>query len=245
MNYSLGMTLFAASAVLASPSIAFEFTGGEVSLDYSAYIDDIAGEDLNKTSLEGAVEFGFNRNFAMQVDLGFQNFGFIDESGYNPAVHGIYHLTDDTSFGLFLGHDDISSIDADYFGLQAGYESAGFEVEAYWSTGDVSEASLGSADVNIFGLAGAVDIAPNFQLTGGINRADFDGGISASQFEVGVRYAASDNFILRASIGSAKEDAFGTSVSENFFTIGGEITFGAERGATFGQRGLLRLFPGL
>jgi hypothetical protein len=245
MRHLLKFACISALTVAGSQAYAFEVTGGDLRLEYSAFTDDILGEDLGKTALEGSVEVGFDRHIALQFDLGLQDFKFADESGNNLAVHVLHHMNEDTSVGLFVGRDKISSGEADYYGIEAGYEALNYEFEAYLSTGDVSEPSLGSSDVNILGVSGALDISENLKLTGAVHHAEFDGDVSASRFEVGLQYAASDHFALTASVGSAEEDSFGSSTSENFFAVGAEMTFGANRGATFGQRGLLRLIPGL
>jgi hypothetical protein len=244
MRHLLKFACISALTIAGSQAYAFEITGGDLRLGYSAFTDEVLGEDLGKTALEGSVEFGFDRYIALQFDLGLQDFKLAEKSGNNLAVHVLHHMNEDTSVGLFVGRDKISSIEADYYGIEAGYEAHNFEFEAYLSTGDVSEPSLGSSDVNIVGVSGAFDVSPSLKLTGAVHHADFDGDDSASRFEVGIQYAASDHLALVASVGSAEGDIYGSSASENFFAVGAELTFGANRGATFGQRGLLRLIPG-
>ena len=54
-----------------------------------------------------------------------------------------------------------------------------------------------------------------------------------------------ENLNLFVELGSAEVQAARVSDSEAFVGIGGRYVFGADRGATFRQRGLLRIIPGL
>ena len=239
MKHSKHLMSIMAFSIFASPALAVELTGGEFNIQYSRLDDKIFDTRLERLSFDGAVEIGFNRNFAAQIDAGFYDFGAIDESGSTLTLHGIYHVDENLSFGAFVGQDDLDVLESDFYGLEVGYESGAFEVEAYLGSAD-SEGE----DANLFGIAASYSVNEGFDITGAYELADFDDG-SLDRFEVGVRYIASPQMALTASLGSADLEAFGSSGSDNFITVGMSFTFGAERGATFGRRGFLKLIPGL
>lgn len=232
-----------AAAVLvlaASAGNAVELTGGELRLGYSAFDASAGGETLSRWSLDGSAELGFNQDFAAQLDIGISEF---NASGLNigtATLHGIYHLNGQTSLGAFYGTEDTDFGDVDYYGLEIGYGVSGFEVEGYLGIADGS-----GADGNLFGITGAVDIAPNWQMTGGYERADFDGGVDMSKFAVGVKLATNENVAFTAELGRGDFSVSSASAGENFISFGAEITFGAKRGATFGRRGVFNIIPGL
>jgi hypothetical protein len=229
-----------AVGTMATPAVALEVSGGDVNLKYSTFIQKIFDTRLDAFSIDGAIELGFNKNFAAQLDLAYYSFGATDTNGNNAVLHGIYHLNDDASFGAFYGQDDFEGFDTDFYGIEAGYEKGRFEVEGYISAGEES-----GIDGTVYGVYGAYDITNGFDLTGALEKADFDGGVSLARYEIGVRYNAAPSTAFTATIGSANGDVLGASGSESFVTVGAEFTIGAERGATFGRRGLLRLIPGL
>ena len=150
-------SLLALGAILVTtPVSAFEATGGEVKLSHSAFTED---SDFSKTTLDGSVEFGFNRNFGIQADLGFHNLNFIDETGTNAALHALYHLNDQTSFGVFYGVDRIMGNSSDFYGIEVGQEGRNFDVEAYVGAGEGSGISG-----TVAGLSGRYNINEAFAL---------------------------------------------------------------------------------
>lgn len=223
-----------------SPVAAMELNGGDLNVNYSWFDQKFGDETVDTFSFDGAVEVGFNQNFAAQLDLGRYSFGLIDERGTNIALHGIYHLNDSTALGAFYGSDDLMSESADFYGIEAVHDTDQFSVEAYFST----EEDQG-VDANIYGILGSVGATENIAFTGSLEKADFDGDVELSKYAIGVRFSANPQAAFTASIGTFKGEAFGLSGSETFFSLGAEFKFGQKAGATFGRRGLLKLIPGL
>jgi len=227
-----------ALGIVSTPAMAVEISGGDINLKYSELDAEIFGEKLNSFSVDGAVELGFSPNFAAQLDLGYYNFGAIDDNGTTVALHGIYHLNDETSLGAFYGQDELDG-DSDFYGIEAVYETGKFEVEGYIGSTDNE-----GEDAGILGLYGAYGLTERLDVTGGYQIADLDDG-SLDRIEVGLKFKPVDEAVLSVSFGSAEVEAFGESGSESFFSIGVEFPLGANKGATFGRRGILQLLPGL
>ena len=223
--------------VISNSAQAFEFTGGSIDLNYSAFTED---NDFATTALTGAVEFGFNRNFGVQFDLGTFAYDFVDESGTNAALHAIYHINETSSLGAFYGRDEIDGEGVDFYGVEIGQEFQDFGVEAYIGAGDDSGVSA-----TVFGLTGLYEFDQGFGLGASWERMDFNGDLDLTRFAVKADFAVGSNVDLYAEFGSFSADGFGVSGSENFFGIGAKFNFGASRGATFEDRGMLKLIPGL
>jgi hypothetical protein len=245
----LRTTLMAGSAILVTggASQAFEVTGGEISLGYSAFVETPGGETFSNTTLSGSIELGFTRDFSAQVDLSLYQFNQLSalgaNNGNNLTLHGIYHIDESISVGGFYGMDRIEDLDLDFYGAEVGYESASFEAEAYFAIGEIDGLS---GDGSVIGLSGAFPVADNLDMIGSASFGKIDGGVNFNLIEAGVLYDVSNNFGVSASYGVADGSigGFDTS-SEGYFAVEAEITFGADRGATFGERGILRLIPGL
>ncbi|SDW20266.1 porin [Litoreibacter albidus] len=219
------------------PAAAFELTGGSVDLGYSAFADDT---DFSKLSLQGSVEAAFTRNFGAQLDLSYHDFNFVNDSGSNMTLHALYHVNEVASLGLFYGRDSDGSTDIDFYGIEGGYEFNNFDAEMYLATGE--EAGISG---NMFGLEGRYAINEKTGLGGSIDRVNFDGGVDATRIGVKVDHDLTETFNLNAEVGTARLSVPGLSGTETFVGIGAQFKFGAERGTTFGKRGLLDLIPGL
>ncbi|MGB5864118.1 MAG: porin [Sulfitobacter sp.] len=227
---------FTLGLVGAGSASAMEVTGGSVKLSYSAFVDDTS---VSKLGLEGSIEFGFNQNFALQADLAHQSLNETDIDSNAFGLHGIYHLDDATSFGAFYVREDIESVDVDIIGIEGGYETGLLEFEGYLGKADVED-----EDVTLFGISARYELANEVGLTGSFDLAD-QGLIEVSRFGLKLDRDVSANLNLFVEVGSAELDIAGFSDDELFVGIGGKISFGADRGATFEQRGLARLLPGL
>ena len=238
MNFSQisSMALAASFALGATTAGAVEVTGGSVGLSYSAFAEDT---DFNHWGLEGAMELGFSRDFSLQIDAAYHDFGFTDIDSTLLGLHGIYHLNDATSFGAFYTFEDVEGDEADIFGIEAGYEVREWEFEGYIANVDTD---LG--DATLGGIKARYEMQEGFGLTGSYDMADDDTG-DLSRFAIRLDRDVSVNTNLFLEVGSAKAEAGGVNVSEPFVGLGGEIAFGADRGTTFDQRGLARLIPGL
>lgn len=244
-------TIFAlaglSTLIIAQPALSLEVTGGDVALGYSAFSEKVEGEALSRTSIDGSLELGFTKEIGLQADFGVQKFEQLSNLGADNAtnftLHGLYHVSDTATFGIFYGSDDLEDLKLDFYGLEVGVEGANFDAEGYFGTGELDGVS---GDGTVFGMSGAYYLNPMFELIGSYAKASFDGDLDVSVFEAGVGYNATDNIQLAATLGrlTGELDGFGSD-SENYFTLEAEYSFGAARGATFGERGLLHLIPGL
>lgn len=215
-------------------------TGGSVELRYSSFDKEVAGETVDRSSVGGSVELGFNRNFAAQLDLFSHEYGASDLSGTSAALHGIYHLNGLTSLGLFAGQESIEDETVDFYGVEAGFEFARGDAEAYFMMGDYE-----GYEGNIYGVSGQYEIMRWLSLTAAVDIGDFDGGVVLERRMIGVE-ADLGNFALTADLGNGDAELDGlASGSEGFLALGARFDFGAERGATFDPRGLGLLVPGL
>ncbi|WP_102109759.1 hypothetical protein [Oceaniglobus roseus] len=216
---------------------AAEVNGGELTLRFSAFTDDT---DFNATALEGSLELGFTRELAVQLDVAQRFFGLIDDNTLTGTLHGIYHLSDLTSVGLFVGTESGAGSDLDYYGVEAGHEMMGWELEGYLGRGEDS-----GFDGIAAGLTGAYAVTPDFDVAGSVDHLDLDGGISATRLGLKGEYGFGNGLSVYGEVGNYHAKAGGASNSEPFVGIGASYKFGAERGTTFQQRGLARLIPGL
>lgn len=232
---------------IAQPAFSLEITGGDVVLGYSAFSEKVDGETLSQTSIEGSLELGFTKEFGAQADFGVQQFEQLNNVGADNAtnftLHGLYHMSETTTFGAFYGRDSLEDLDLDFYGLEAGFEGPNFDVEAYFGTGELDGVD---GDGNVFGVSGAYELTSSFELIGSYAKASFDGDLDVSTFEAGVAYNVNDSVQLAATLGRLTGEVEGLgSESEDYFGLEAEYSFGAARGATFGERGLLHLIPGL
>jgi len=232
----IGMALMA-TTTLATSAAAAELVGGSVQLDYSAFTDET---DFSRVGLEGSLELAFTREFSVQGDLGYQSFGESDADSTIYGLHAIYHLNDDTSLGAFYSRDDIDGGDIDLYGVEVGHEVNGFEIESYLShvEGDGDSGTL-------LGISGRYEFENTIGLTGSFDRID-EGDVDINFVGLTLDRDVSPNMNLFVKVGSADASVTGLgSGSETYVGIGGKISFGAERGATFEQRSLTGLIPGL
>ena len=228
------ISMLACSAISAPVAQAAEVTGATLGIDYSAFTDDSAGT-VNKTALSGSVELGFDRNFSLQGDMSIGRFGFTDADTFSAAVHGIYHANETASVGAFIGRDSLEGEGNTYFGVEAGFEQGQFAGNVY-----VSHMSDTLADGTLMGIGASYDATEAFTIGASYDNIDVYGyDLSRAQLEAEYRM---DSFALTAQLGSADAEDLG---SETYFGVGAKFTFGAKRGTTFEQRGLLAIWPGL
>lgn len=233
----LSLAVLGATILSAQHAQAFEFTGGSVALSYSAFTEDT---DVSRLGIEGSVEMAFNRNVSLQVDLGYNDFNATGFDTTTLGFHGIYHLSDETSLGAFYANEDASNAgDVDIFGIEAGHETGQYEFEGYLArlNGDGSNADM-------IGVMGRYEFANELGVTGSYDYVDVE-GTKLSKLAVRLDRDVSPNVNLFVELGSAKANGGGLSGSEPFVGLGGKYVFGAQRGATFGQRGFTRILPGL
>ncbi|WP_376871628.1 hypothetical protein [Albirhodobacter sp. R86504] len=230
--------IFGTAAILAAgfaqAAVAGEVTGGALGYSYSAFSDDSAG-NVDKNALAGSVEYGFDRQFAVQGDLSFMKFGATDFDGKAFTLHGIYHLDDFTSFGAFITREDVESLGQTSYGLEVGHEMGLMEVEGYIAHGEADD-----IDGNLFGISALYNATESFSFGLGYDNLDVD-SVDASRVALVSEYAF-DRVVISGELGQADIEDLG---SESYFELGARMTFGANRGTTFGKRGFLEILPGL
>lgn len=233
------LALASAVALTAAPVLAGEFTGGDIDLSYSAFTDDT---DYAKAQLDGSFEYGINRSFGVQVDGAAAAFGFIDETGSNVTLHGIWHTGTAGSAGIFVGSDRIDGESTEFYGLEYGMDvGGGFGVEGY-----AAFAEDHGEDGALYGIKGEYAFAnTGFSVAGTLDYLDLDSGISATKLGVTGNYALSPTGSIYAEVGNVNLDIGPIDDNEAYVGVGARIHFGAARGATFDRRGLIQLLPGL
>jgi hypothetical protein len=233
----LPLAVFGVTSLWVQAAQAVEVTGGSVGLSYSAFTEDIS---VSKIAIDGAVELGFNRNFSAQIDLAYNDFNLTGLNTTTLGVHGIYHLNDTTSFGAFYANEDANGGgDLDIYGIEAGHDTGLFEVEGY-----LARINGGGVDGDMLGVSGRYEMVNALGVSGSFDRVSGNGA-DFSKLAVQLDRDFSPSVNLFAEVGTAKVNGGGLTGNEPFVGLGGKFVFGAQRGATFEQRGFTRIFPGL
>lgn len=230
------IAIVGASLVIAQPAVAVEMTGGSVGLSYSAFVDDT---DVNRLGVEGSVELGWNRSWATQLDLAHNSFDTSGADITSYGIHGLYHMNDATSFGLFYTIEDGGGDTVDIIGLEAGHEFGTWDVEGYFGKAD----SSGAGSANIFGVMGRTVLQSGYGVAASYESVDVS-GIDIERLSVSLDRDVSANTNLYVEIGTSRISTGGASANEPFVGVGGTYRFGAERGATFGVRNVSNILPG-
>ncbi|MFE3838115.1 porin [Pseudogemmobacter sonorensis] len=223
-----------AGAAFASSAHGFEVVGGSVAIGYSAFTEET---DVNKLNFGGQLEFGLSREFSLQGDVNLSKFGLTDIDNRSIGLHGIYHLSSETSLGAFIGTDRVEGANVDFYGIEAGHQFGQFGLEGYLSRADLE----GVADGTVIGLKGEYAITPAALVGVRFDNINVD-GYDASRLSLTGQYAFTEGFAVTGELGNADIDTYG---SETFFGLGVKVSFGAKRGATFDQRSVVDLLPGL
>lgn len=222
--------------LFALPATA-EVTGGEVALSYSAFTKD---GDVNRTSLEGSMEYGFDSNFTVQGDIALHRFGAVNENANTVTLHGIGHLNDATSLGAFIGRDHAAGGSATVYGIEAGQDLGRVDIEGYLA-GYHETGSNGT----LIGANARYAYTPDIGFGAGFDYGGFGGSVDLTRFGVNADYTVTNGPTLSAELGQLHANGFGLSGNEAYAKIGIGFKFGAKRGVTFGNRSLTRLLPGL
>ncbi|PPB80847.1 hypothetical protein LV82_01580 [Albidovulum inexpectatum] len=211
-----------------------EVTGGEFRLNYSTFTGSPM-DQLDATSISGAIEVGIARQFAVQGDAGLVNFGYSGADSSWFTLHGIHHVNESTSLGAFVGREELEGEGSTYYGIEIGQEFGQLKGEAYLATFEES-----GEDSTLFGMG--ADYAVNDSFSFGLSHDRLDiAGEAAHRTALRGAYAMG-NASVTAEIGSRQINGIG---SETFVGIRFKTTFGAARGATFDRRSLTSLIPGL
>lgn len=230
------IALVGATLAMSQTAQAVEVTGGSVGLSFSAFVDDT---DVSRLGAEGSIELGWNRTWATQLDLAFNHFDSSNADTRSLGVHTIYHLNEMTSFGVFYTIEKGDGDTVDILGLEAGHEFGNWDVEGYIGKAD----SSGAGSANTFGITGRTQLQNGFGFGAGYESVDID-GIDIQRLSVTLDRDVSAQTNLFVEVGTARVSAGGLSDSEPFIGVGGTYRFGAERGATFGQRNVSSILPG-
>ncbi|WOI57287.1 putative porin [Palleronia sp. LCG004] len=230
----------------AGAAFAVEIAGGDVSLSYSSFLDDVAvdrtdeTDSLDRLKLGGQVEVGFGSTFALQGDIAYHDFGGPRDDANTLTLHGIYHYDPSFAFGAFIGRDKGDDYDLGYYGIEIARDYIDFSVEAYLSDGDIDD--LGSGVM--LGVSGEYWLLPDLNIGASYDLANADNGIDGHRIAVQADYLFRPATSVFAEVGWAEIEFDGASSEETFIEIGAKYTFGREHGATFGMRGLANLLPG-
>ncbi len=227
--------LAAALLVAASP-VAAQVTGGSLDIEYDFPTD---GGDFGGTTYSGAIEYSITRDFSVSADIAGYRLDNLDNDATSITIHGIYHLDDMTSFGAFVGADELQDADREtLFGFEAGTEFGAAEVEGYIGSRAFDEDSF-----TLFGADGKYGFGNGISAIGSVSYAANDDD-DITRFALGAEYEITGGPQFYAEIGSVTDETFGDDDSQAFIGLGARVAFGAERGTTFGQRSLFEIKPG-
>lgn len=228
LRSALQFSTCALALCAASPALAFEITGGDVALGYSELTD---AATVSTTSLEGSVEVGFTRSFAVQLDAANYSFGLNDEDVTNFTIHALYHINDTFSAGAFLGQDTFNGSDLILRGFEVGREFSAFDLEAY-----VASAEDDGDKGLLYGFEGRYDLANGVFLGASFDETDLGDDLTLTNIAARVGYAISESFDGSFEVGHVSYETSSAEISEPYFGLAVEFKFGADRGATFGER---------
>jgi len=230
------VTVACVAALFSHAAIAGELTGASIGIDYSTFNNTDAGR-LDKKTISGSVEYGFDQSFAVQGDLAYAKARSFDADGYSLALHGVYHANENASFGVFAGRDDSNELNVgiNFYGLEAGYEMGAFEGDIYLASGE-------QQDVNstLMGIGATYNASQAASVGLSYDRAEMV-SLDAQRVQLEGEYRI-NQYALTAQVGHAKLDDI---TSDNYIGIGAKMNFGANRGATFDRRGIFEVWPGL
>lgn len=222
-------------AVVGSGAMAQGITGGSIGVEVTQPTD---FDEFVGTNYFGAIEYGINRQFAVSADVSSYRFDSLDQDATSATLHGVYHLSDTASLGLFYGQDkleDDSSINI--YGVEGGTEFMGGQVEGYVGMAD------NESDTMIYGVDGNYAFTESISLKGGAAFSDSGDDGSASTISVGAEYTITGGPSLYAEVGNVNVERGVIDESETFVGIGARINFGTARGTTFGQRSIFEALP--
>lgn len=231
-------TLAAVSAmalVLASPALALDFMGGNVTLGYSGLKNDM---DTSRASLTGQAEVGITPLVSLQLDAGVSKFFGVDETEHNLTLHGIWH-DGPADLGVFYGGERIAGDTKNFYGFELGQQTEQFDVELYVGRGE----NFGWDGI-MGGVSGRYSVTPQFGLGLAYDRADIE-NLDLSRVALQADYAVRPDITLGAEIGTFRADLSDSWGRETFVGVNAKMSFGANGGTSFNRRGILNIIPGL
>ncbi|MDB6452557.1 hypothetical protein [Falsirhodobacter sp. 20TX0035] len=225
----------AMALVLASPALALDFMGGNVTLGYSGLKNDM---DYSRASLTGQAEFGITPAFSLQTDVGVSKFFEVGETEHNLTLHGIWH-NGPADLGVFYGGERIAGDTKDFYGFELGQQTEVFDVELYVGRGE----NFGWDGI-MGGVSGRYALTPQFGLGLAYDRANIE-RLDMSRVALKADYAVRPDITLGAEIGSFRADLNDVWGRETYVGVNAKMSFGAQGGTSFNRRGLLNIVPGL
>ena len=225
--------LAVALATASSGAMAQGFTGGSLGIEYNSPTD---GSDFGGTTYSGGAEFAVTRDISLGFTAADYKFDNSDTDGSNLTLHGAYHLNDLATVGLFVAQDRVDGENSTIYGLEAGSEFTSGTVNGYFGR-DTDSSS------NLFGVGGTYDIQPAIGVQGAFDVLS-GGDTDVSQITLGGTYRLASGPEFFAQVGNVNADSTQGSDNQSFIGLGARITFGAERGTTFGQRSIFEAIPG-
>ncbi len=233
-----------AAAGLAGSARAQEVdvTGGELRFGYGRMAGDEGGDTPSKTSLEGAMSFGFGDRFGAQADLALDRFNAEKVYGQSLVAHGALAISPLTHVGVFAGYERADGADATFFGAEVAVDTGVTAIQGYVQAG--TEHGTG-AEGTIWGLKGHQGITPQLDLGGRLHLGSFGGDVDVTRVAATAGYRLGPAARIEAELGTADVDVPGLGRRDDaYLGVQATFTFGPGQGATFGRRGLLDLIPG-
>lgn len=166
----------------------------------------------------------------ISADLSGYSFNSTEDNGTSLTLHGIYHLSDSASAGVFVGADSANGTGNPVYGIEAGSEILEGHVEGYVGLLDSDNAAT------LFGISGEYDVINGFAAIGSFDLSSSDDGDGVNRFAIGTEYTMVNGPLFFAEVGQTNLDTSGVSSSATFIGVGAKVAFGAGRGTTFGPR---------
>lgn len=224
------------AAFLYSPVLAQGFSGAELSVETFAFTDDF---DIGHTSYSGGAEYALSRSFGVAANFSYFGLSALDTDATNLTIHGLYHLGGAATVGLFIGREWTDGVGADIYGLEGGTEFAGGTVEGF-----VGQIDGTDRDGTMLGLSGRYDFTDAIAATAELGRASLGEETNLTRLSVGGAYALAPGLDLYGNLGQITGESGGADAEETFIGIGARVSFGANRGTTFGARSQYDIIPG-
>ena len=221
-------------ALLTQPAFAQGITGGQLGIQYETPLD---GSDFGGTSYNAAIEYAITRQFSVSADYSSYSTDAFTTNPSSLTLHGIFHMDDNASFGVFVGQDSRSGDEAELYGLEGGTEFMGGEVAGY------AAMINGDSDGTMFGVDGVYGWRDGISFIGNAGVVSVNDK-SVRRFAIGGTYAMTEGPELYGEIGSLTADDSGVSDSQTFIGLGARINFGAQRGTTFQERSVFEVLSG-
>lgn len=222
-----------------APAQAFDLNGGKLGVTETRFGD---GEDDSKTAYDGQIELGFDETFALQLDTGIASY---DAHGWDSRymlLHGFFHVTPETSVGLFLGRETFEDKTFTLTGAEIDYQQGKWDLEAYVAKARTNGYTYDTfpADVSgtVFGARADYDITSNAQLGLRFDRSNIEYN-PLKRVALTAEYRLPAGLALTGEIGKY---GFDSRPSESFVSLGLEFKFGKNGDVTYHERNLSQLY---